>query len=271
MIKKISRLLKKLSLIALIITLFTFNACKIEYTQAPDSGVDLSNGVITQGIIEANFTIALTSYNVSLSGRVVNESLSQGSGVVFEKTAAQEGEYKYALLTNNHVIYKDTSLYTRFDCSVRDYMGNAYRAEVAAFDPNYDLAVVTFTADKDYKVLSFATQNPKISDDVVSIGQPLGIINAVTEGKVEKYTTLTIATDNGQVNNSISNVTFEVVRHSAPINSGSSGGALLDKDYKICGINYAAAVVQGSQEFVSGYAVPVDKVKQFLTEKYYLT
>ena len=48
------------------------------------------------------------------------------------------------------------------------------------------------------------------------------------------------------------------------------GGMLLDKDYKICGINYAAAVVEDSYEFVSGYAIPVESVKQFLLDSFYV-
>lgn len=78
---------------------------------------------------------------------------------------------------------------------------------------------------------------------------------------------VSVAEDKANVN--MSNVTFDVIRHSAPLNQGSSGGVLLDKDYKICGINYAAAVVEDSTEFVSGYAVPVLKVKEFLTQKLY--
>ena len=108
-----------------------------------------------------------------------------------------------------------------------------------------------------------------MGDSVVAIGQPIGIINAVTEGKVEKYITVSIPTENGNINENVSNVKFNVIRHSAPLNSGSSGGVLLNKDYKICGINYAAALVEDDTEFVTGYAVPVKKVLEFLTNSFY--
>lgn len=269
-----SNLFKKVTLLSLICALLVaFSSCSIILNR--DGGeveqpVDLSNGVITEGIIDANFTVTLSSYNLSPFNKKVNETLSQGSGVVFDKTALVDEEYVYYILTNNHVIYKHTSSFNHFDYTVRDCYGQVYSAEVVTLDPDYDLAVVKFKSNKEYKVLPFADKNPIIGDKVVSIGQPLGIINAVTEGKVEKYLTVSVPTDNGEVNTEISNVNFSVIRHSAPLNSGSSGGVLLDKDYKICGINYAAAVVEESSEFVSGYAIPVELVKKFLSDSFYI-
>lgn len=267
---------KKLTLLAIILAVcLALTSCSIIYngnggnSGGSDGSVDLSNGIITEGIIEANFTVTLNSKRTSYFGNVTAEISSQGSGVVFDKVSLAGGGYTYYVLTNNHVIYQDTEGYNRFEYSVRDCYGVVYESSLIAYDPNYDLAVVSFFAEKDYKVLSFATANPKVGDSVVAIGQPTGIINAVTEGKVEKYMAVSVGEEDGNVNASISNVTFDVIRHSAPLNQGSSGGVLLDKDYKICGINYAAAVVEDSTEFVSGYAVPVLKVKEFLTQKLY--
>ena len=267
---------KKLTLLAIILAVcLALTSCSIIYngnggnSGGSDGSVDLSNGIITEGIIEANFTVTLNSKRTLYFGNVTAEISSQGSGVVFDKVSLAGGGYTYYVLTNNHVIYQDTEGYNRFEYSVRDCYGVVYESSLIAYDPNYDLAVVSFFAEKDYKVLSFATANPKVGDSVVAIGQPTGIINAVTEGKVEKYMAVSVGEEDGNVNVSISNVTFDVIRHSAPLNQGSSGGVLLDKDYKICGINYAAAVVEDSTEFVSGYAVPVLKVKEFLTQKLY--
>ena len=267
---------KKITLLAIIIAVcLALTSCSIIYNGnggnngGSDGSVDLSNGIITEGIIEANFTVTLNSKKTNFFGNVTAEIASQGSGVVFDKVALGSGGYTYYVLTNNHVIYQDTEGYNRFDYTVRDCYGVVYTASLIAFDPNYDLAVVCFSAEKEYKVLTFATANPKVGDSVVAIGQPIGIINAVTEGKVERYMAVSVGEENGNVNANISNVKFDVIRHSAPLNQGSSGGVLLDKDYKICGINYAAAVVENSTEFVSGYAVPVLKVKEFLSDKLY--
>ena len=272
--KGISTFFKKLTILSLICALImALTSCAQILDQLAgetEEHIDLSNGVITEGIIDANFTVCLSSYDLNPFNKKINETLSQGSGVVFEKTALENGECIYYLLTNNHVIHKQVGFYSHFDYSVRDCYGQIYQAEVVALDPNYDLAVVAFTSKQVYKVLDFASKNPVTGDRVVSIGQPLGIINAVTEGKVEKYLSVTLPGANGEVDEGVSNVQFNVIKHNAPINSGSSGGVLLDENYKICGINYAAAVVEGSYEFVSGYAIPVEKVKQFLNEKFYI-
>ena len=250
-----------------------FSSCSVVLDKLggeTEEHIDLSNGVITEGIIDANFTVCLSSYDLNPFNKKVNETLSQGSGVVFEKTALENGEYIYYLLTNNHVIYKNVGYYSHFDYDVRDCYGQIYSAEVVAFNPDYDLAVVSFKSKQVYKVLQFASKNPTVGDKVVSIGQPLGIINAVTEGKVEKYLKVNLPSGDGTVSEDVSNVKFNVIGHNAPLNSGSSGGMLLDKNYKICGINYAAAAVSDSSEFVSGYAIPVESVKQFLLDSFYV-
>ena len=64
----------------------------------------------------------------------------------------------------------------------------------------------------------------------------------------------------------MSNVKFEVYRHDAPINSGSSGGAILDYNYNIIGINYASST-DANGKFLNAFAVPIEKVKEFLLAK----
>ena len=272
--KSFLTLCKKITILSLICALImALSSCSVVLDKLggeTEGHIDLSNGVITEGIIDANFTVCLSSYDLNPFNKKINETLSQGSGVVFEKKALENEEYIYYLLTNNHVIYKKVGYYSYFDYSVRDCYGQIYSAEVVAHDPNYDLAVVSFKSKQVYKVLEFASKNPIVGDKVVSIGQPLGIINAVTEGEVEKYLKVTLPSDSGKVDEAISNVNFSVIKHNAPLNNGSSGGMVLDKDYKICGINYAAAVVEDSYEFVSGYAIPVESVKQFLLDSFYV-
>ena len=272
--KNFLTLCKKFTILSLICALLmVFSSCSVvldKLAGETEDHIDLSNGVITQGIIDANFTVCLSSYDLTPLNKKTNETVSQGSGVVFEKKALLDEEYIYYVLTNNHVIYKKVGYYSRFDYTVRDCYGQIYSAEVVAVDPNYDLAVVAFKSKQIYKALQFASKNPKAGDRVVSIGQPLGIVNAVTEGEVEKYLKVNLPSGDGTISEDISNVKFNVIKHNAPLNSGSSGGMLLDKDYKICGINYAAAAVEDSSEFVSGYAIPVESVKQFLLDSFYV-
>jgi S1-C subfamily serine protease len=56
---------------------------------------------------------------------------------------------------------------------------------------------------------------------------------------------------------------FFVIEHSSEIDHGSSGGALLDKNGRLLGIN-AAAMLASNDEFLTGYAIPVDKVLEYI-------
>ena len=61
-----------------------------------------------------------------------------------------------------------------------------------------------------------------------------------------------------------SNVTFDVIKHTAFINNGSSGGGLLNYNQELIGINFASSVNSTTEEFVTGYAIPIEKVREFL-------
>ena len=201
-----------------------------------------------------------------------------GSGVIFKKQASQTtGYYEYYILTNNHVVAHGNS-FNKAKYSVVDYMAetiNGYdynlsannkvtvannKVTVAFQSADYDLAVVKLISDNDYKVMPFAREDVSVGDKVISIGAPLGVVNSVTAGEVVK-TDKKIETSSPEV----SNVTFNVITHNAYLNDGSSGGVLMNYNYEIVGINFATGKSSNTGEFVEGYAVPVSKVKEFLT------
>ena len=218
---------------------------------------------ISGEIMLSNFTIYLTSKQVS--GIVTQRtSHSQGSGMVFKKvlnTSYMGETYDYYILTNNHVIYKDTANYNSFSYSVTDAFNVEYNAQVVANDPNYDLAVVKFSSRENYPVRPLATQNCSEGDKIISIGQPNGQKNAITFGKILGYTktAITVKPDADK-----SNVQFDVYRHTAPIDNGSSGGAILDYDFNIVGVNYASSeTLSGAHQY--SFSIPLTKVKEFLS------
>lgn len=259
------KLNKITALLIVVLSMLSLSACSFLLNTG---GVDDSkiNGVYTENIIEANFTVILELYDTNGLGMVTARASSQGSGVVFKKNKiAGNIKTEYLLLTNNHVIYKDPDRFMHYKYSVRDCYGTVIEdATVIACDPNYDLAVVSFYSEREYPALEFASVNPSLNSTVISMGQPLGVINSVTIGKVRGYTTVKLPTENGETNEDISNVMFDVIMHSAPINNGSSGGALINSNYKIVGINYAAEIDKESEEFVASYAVPLLKTLEFL-------
>lgn len=257
MSKKINKLI--LTLAVVLIAFFSVS-CNILPLGSSTDGQALINGVYGQDVITANVSVNLCVFDRTFTGNRVNEVNSQGSGVIFKK---QEylGKPLYYILTNNHVIYR-ADVSRHFEYTVKDCYGNTFSASVEYSSADYDLAVLSFTSEEEYKILSFASANPLVKAVAVSMGNPLGVLNAVTYGEVLAYTTVSLSSENG-FTKEMSNVTFQVVKHSAYMDSGSSGGVLLDDNYRICAINYAAEV-DDDGNFISGYAVPVEQVIEFI-------
>lgn len=251
-------LIKISSLVIITVLTISLTACKMLPLGDDYTAHDLVNGVYDQGIITANVSVHLTVFDKTFYGERVNEKLSHGSGVIFKKHGDLEGG-TYYVLTNNHVVYLQNNG-SYFEYTVNDCYDEVYIGTVEYASADYDLAVISFSSSKEYNVLSFANANPHVDDMIISFGNPLGISNAVTFGTVKEYSHVTLA---GEFSKEMSNVTFSVIKHDAYMDGGSSGGALIDKNYNICGINYAASF-DSNDDFTSGYAIPIERVMEFI-------
>ncbi|MGN1207020.1 MAG: trypsin-like peptidase domain-containing protein, partial [Eubacteriales bacterium] len=229
------------------------------------AGYELDATAITNAIsrdtIKSIVKIYNTSYNTFM-GIETSKTVSQGSGFCFFK----DNGYCY-ILTNCHVARKDDS-YDKQKFSIEDYKGNTYtgylyRGEnrtVDAISPDYDLACLYFkSSSTEVKALSIAQTNPSIYDDLISLGAPRGQTNYITYGTIGTYRTIQLY----NTSKLESNVTFPVIEHSAYIDSGSSGGPVLDVNLNVIGVNYAGNdKTQSSYSY--SYAVPAEKVNEFL-------
>ena len=207
--------------------------------------------------LTSNMVIYATSYNQSFIMRT-DEYTVTGSGVVIDK----QGNYTY-VITNNHVTSKINGCnYVSYN--VKDVYNSVYSATLVYADPSYDLSLlrVRIRTKKNYYIPTFASSNPEAGDNVAAVGQPNGEANTITIGEVTTYKKVTIDDD------SPSDVRFDVITHSARTDHGSSGGALLDTNLKLVGINYAGATRVEDDSFVESYAIPIEKVKEFLTVAY---
>ena len=200
------------------------------------------------------------SYNTFL-GIEYEYSTSQGSGFCF---AISDG--CYYVLTNCHVAIKKESFkkqkFTIVDYQGKEYTGYLYKNPNKSFDAiaaEYDLACLYFEASNtNVKALSLVSVNPDIDDDVIALGAPKAQSNTITFGKIVDYSQITL----NNCTLSESNVTFDVIRHAAFVNSGSSGGPLMDINLNVIGVNYAA---NGTYS----YAIPAEKVTEFLDKYVY--
>lgn len=217
---------------------------------------------ISQDTIKGVVKVYNKNYNGFLGFEIDSET-SQGSGFCF---SIKDG--CYYILTNCHVAVKNPSYYNQ-EFWVEDYQGNLYSAYLyknpnkseSAISPYYDLACLYFKpSSTNVQELPIVSVNPENNDDIISIGSPNQQSNSITYGTILNYKKITLSDEEEYS----SNVTFEVIHHSAFIDNGSSGGPLLNANLDVVGVNYAAA-----DETVDSYAIPAEKVIEFLNSYVY--
>lgn len=158
-----------------------------------------------------------------------------GSGVIW----SADGQ----IVTNNHVIERAR------DVAVTLGSGRQVPAEVVAADPVTDLAVLSAEADG-LPAAEFAQQLPEVGELVVALGNPLGFENTATAGIVSGLD----RTLPGQPGSRL----VGLIQTDAAISSGNSGGALVNADRQVVGINVAAigGLPAGAVAENVGFAIP---------------
>lgn len=161
---------------------------------------------------------------------------SLGSGIIWDV----QGH----VVTNYHVIAQATQI------KVQLKNGKTGTATLVGADPDTDLAVLKISLGTLPIMPRGRSDNLRVGEPVLAIGNPLGLGQTVTQGIVS-------ATGRGQLGVS----TFEnFIQTDAAINLGNSGGALVDAEGRLVGINSAIAGRQAGIEGI-GFAIPVDLVR----------
>jgi len=145
-----------------------------------------------------------------------------GSGVIID----QRGY----IVTNNHVVANAQSI----EVVLND--GTHLTAQLVGSDSADDLAVLKITTTKKLTVMSLADSSKlQVGQDVLAIGNPLGITDTVTSGIISA---LGRTVSEGQGGATISNA----IQTDAAINPGNSGGALVDLQGNLVGIPTLGAI-----------------------------
>ncbi len=180
---------------------------------------------------------------------VIPEQRASGSGVII-------GEDGY-IVTNNHVVAKADEI----DVTLSNK--KTYKAKVIGTDPAYDLAVIKIEAAGLPYLIYGNSDDAKVGQWVLAIGYPLNLETTVTAGIISaKARSLGLNRDrNGQTNSAVESF----IQTDAAVNSGNSGGALVNTEGKLIGINSAIASPTG---YYSGYsyAIPVNIVKKVVDD-----
>lgn len=174
---------------------------------------------------------------------------SEGTGVVLTPDGY--------VLTNNHVIGSGGEI------TVTLPDGTTRTASVVGTSPSYDLAVIKLNGASGLTPAELGKSSTlAVGQSVVAIGSPLGLEGTVTSGIVSALNrTVDVQGENGRP------VIYNGIQTDASINSGNSGGPLVNLDGQVIGIN--TSIVSNSKASGNiglGFAIPIDTASRVANE-----
>ncbi|WP_297793510.1 trypsin-like peptidase domain-containing protein [uncultured Eudoraea sp.] len=212
------------------------------------------------GINEADFTLAAEN-TVNAVVHVKNLTLNSSSGSILDFFYGSESRQipqigtgsgviispDGYIVTNNHVIDKANE--------IRITLNNnkTYEAEIIGTDPNTDIALIKIDVDQNLPYLAFGdSDEAKIGQWVLAVGNPFNLTSTVTAGIVSAK-----ARDLGRDQS--------FIQTDAAVNPGNSGGALVNTNGDLIGINTAITSPTGSYVGFS-FAVPSNIAKKVVED-----
>ena len=206
---------------------------------------------VVNEVMPSVVSITSTIQSSNYYGFGTQESEGAGSGFIIAKT-----KDSLMIATNNHVVSDATTLTVGF---VDD---TTAKATVVGTDSSADLAVISVkikdikdsTASKIKVATLGSSDDLKVGEEVVAIGNALGYGQSVTTGVV--------SAKNREV--SLTDGTMNLLQTDAAINPGNSGGVLINTDGQVVGINNAK--LEDTSVEGMGYAIPITTAKTILTD-----
>jgi S1-C subfamily serine protease len=220
------------------------------------------NGPLAQGQLNINGTGTLDAEGIARRvipglvniNTIVGSGQAAGSGIIISPTGA--------ILTNNHVIADSTEV----------------KVTVGGTGPTYDAKVVGYSVEDDVALLQIEQKvsnlpavtlgnpdNVRIGDQILAIGNALGKggLPTVSQGQVTGLDKqVTAGDERGQTE-----TLYEMIQIDAPIQPGNSGGALIDDQGRVIGVNTAAA---GSRFRITagnvGFAIRIDNAMDIVKQ-----
>jgi len=171
-----------------------------------------------------------------------------GSGVIVSKDGY--------ILTNNHVIAEADEILIDFP----DEKEDEFPATIVGTDPRSDLAVLKVELEDPLPAATLGNSDQiEVGDIVLAIGNPFGLGQTVTMGIIS-------ATGRKQVIPRQSGVLYQdFIQTDASINQGNSGGALIDAEGRLIGINTAIFSRTGENLGI-GFAVPINMARNVMEQ-----
>ena len=221
----------------------SLNTEQISLLDYSDTAVGVAQKVLPS-IVGINVTYSVNSPFYGNAGTAA----AQGSGVII----SDDGY----ILTNNHVVNStsSSSFYSIEEASkitVKLYNDDTeYEAEIVGTDEQTDLAVIKIDKDGLTAAELGDSSSVQVGEFCMAIGNPLGLGTTVTDGIISAV--------NREVTDEDGN-TYNAIQTNAAINSGNSGGALVNSQGQVIGIN--TLKVSGDGVEGVGFAIPINDTK----------
>ena len=169
--------------------------------------------------------------------------MALGSGVIIDAA-------KGYVVTNNHVVDNASTI------KVQLSDGRKFDAKVVGKDPRSDIALIQIQDPKNLTAIKLADSDAlRVGDYTVAIGNPFGLGETVTSGIVSALGRSGLNAENYE----------NFIQTDAAINRGNSGGALVNLNGELIGINTAILAPDGGNIGI-GFAIPSNMVKNLTAQ-----
>lgn len=209
-----------------------------------DTAVYAANKILPSIVgIKIEYTVNATSF----FGRTgTSTATASGSGIIIS-----EDGY---ILTNNHVVSSNSSESSYYQISEATKVTvtlfndeTEYEAKIVGKDEQTDLAVIKIEKTGLTKAEFADSDDVKVGEFAMAVGNPVNMTSTVTTGIVSAVNR-TITDSDGK--------TYKCIQTDAAINSGNSGGALVNSEGKVIGINTLKLSGTGIEGI--GFAIPIN-------------
>ena len=226
---------------------------QVSLSNYSDTSVYAANKILPSivGIkIEYNVTSMFSMFG---NGKSTSTATATGSGIII----SDDGY----ILTNNHVVsssesesYYQVSEATKITVTLFDDE-TEYEAKIVGTDEQTDLAVIKIDKSGLTKAEFADSDSIKVGEFAMAVGSPLGLQSSITCGVISALNRKVTDTDNK---------TYTLIQTDAAINAGNSGGALVNSEGKVIGVN--TLKLTGDNVEGMGFAIPINSTTNITSQ-----
>ena len=226
---------------------------QVKLSNYSDTAVYTANKILPSIVgIKVEYTVS-SNFSIYGMGAAKSEASASGSGIII----SDDGY----ILTNNHIVATSSSesYYQVSDANkvtVTLYNDDTeYEAKIVGKDEQTDLAVIKIEKTGLSKAEFADSDSIKVGEFAMAVGNPLGMQSSITCGVVSAVNREVTDSDGKK---------FTLIQTDAAINSGNSGGALVNGEGKVIGINTLKLSGTGIEGM--GFAIPINSTTDITSQ-----